>query len=129
MWSALHAGWFTEYRADENGTMHPVLTPTGRKPTPDRFEDQRRLMKERCCDVRPWWTDDVQALIPAGRYEGAPAIEQVTVWVDHVGDFSAETGQPPGHDYRTYIDVMVRHNWTLQRVGAGPWRIDDAGRI
>jgi hypothetical protein len=129
LWSALHAAWFTDYRADDAGVMHAVLIPYGRKPTPDRFEDQRRLLKERCCDARPVWTDEPFALIPAGRYEGAPAIEQVAVWVNHIGDFSADSGAPMGHDYRSYIDVMVRQTWVLQRIGSGPWRVDDAGRI
>jgi hypothetical protein len=49
----------------------------------------------------------------------------VTLWQDHIADL----GTPDAPDVRTYTAASVTATWTLQRIGAGPWRVVQASRI
>lgn len=69
----------------------------------------------RVLDAQVAWVDDPKTLVDATRFKGASVIEEVEVWLEHVGEFEGER--------RTFCDTTVRPKWTLQRINGGPWRI------
>jgi hypothetical protein len=79
------------------------------------FEEARRRVMERVFDMRPVWVDDPRAIIPGNQYPGQLRLEEVTVEMQHIGQF--------GGQYRAFSDVTVHRWWQLQRLGSGPWRI------
>lgn len=110
-WRALHVDWQIEAHDDGRVIVHPQHPP----PSDDIFERSRRSMADRVLDARVTWVGDPEVVTDGTRFPGALRIEQVEVWLDHVGSFDAET--------RTFVDVTVRPKWALQRVDCGPWRI------
>jgi hypothetical protein len=121
LWQALHVDWWIEDRGNEQLIVHPHAAP----PDTSRWNDQRRSVLKEVIDARTIWVDDPVVLAPADRYPGAEAIEQVTLWQDHIADF----GTPEAPDIRSYTAASVSATWALQRVGAGPWRVVQQMRI
>jgi hypothetical protein len=121
LWRGPHAGWWIEAVDDGNNGTRRVLHPYGRPPDDERFEDARRTMLGRVVDARPVWTADPVTLLPAGRYEGAESIEEVEVWLDHIGQLD--------DGFYTFNDTITNQTWRLQRVGHGPWRVADDNEI
>jgi hypothetical protein len=121
LWQALHVDWWVEDRGDGRLIVHPRAAP----PDTNRWDDQRRAVLKEVIDARTTWIDDPVILAPADRFPGAEAIEQVTLWQDHIADF----GTPDAPDVRSYTAASVTATWTLQRIGKGPWRVVQASRI
>lgn len=121
LWQALHVDWWIEDRGNGQLIVHPHAAP----PDTSRWNDQRRSVLKEVIDARTIWVDDPVVLAPADRYPGAEAIEQVTLWQDHIADF----GTPEAPDIRSYTAASVSATWALQRVGAGPWRVVQQMRI
>lgn len=117
LWRALHADWLIERREDATMIVHPHERP----PSDDFFERSRRSMAERVLDARVAWVSDPVIVTDGSRFPGALAIEEVEVWLDHVGSFDGET--------RTFADVTVSRKWGLQRVDGGPWRVSTTQEI
>jgi hypothetical protein len=79
------------------------------------FEDSRRLLTGDVYDARVAEVDRVRERHPGDPAQGIPRVEEVTVWIDHVGLVEGE--------YRTFVDVRVHRRWTLRRLDRGPWKI------
>jgi hypothetical protein len=50
-----------------------------------------------------------------------PKIEQVTVFIFHIGFFNGE--------YKAFSDLSVQRLWRLQRINGGPWRIVESNHL
>lgn len=122
LWRSLHARWGIEDLGQGRQRIHPYGPP----PDDYFFEESRRLVLQTVVDARVAWTDAPLVMAPAGRYEGAEAIEEVELWLDHVGDFGSATAGP---DYRFFFQGSVTSTWKLQRIGRGPWRVIRPNRI
>lgn len=125
LWRALHAQWSIERRPGDEGQpdillLHPFEQP----PNESMFELSRRSVMGRVLDAQVAWVGDAQLVLDGSRFAGAQSIDEVEVWLDHVGDFSAE-----GDGTRTFQDVTVSARWRLQRVNKGPWRVAQAQPI
>ncbi len=83
--------------------------------------ETRRKILDYVYDARVASVDRVRTLREAGLDDGGPAVEQVDVFVDHVGLFDGE--------YRTFNDVRVNRRWRLQRLDGGPWRVAHLQRL
>ena len=121
LWRALHAGWSIERRNDAEGRERLIVHPCAAAPDESMYELSRRSVMGRVLDAQVAWVDDPFVLVDGKRFEGAMAIDEVTLWLDHVGEFDGER--------RVFADVTVRPRWTLQRVDNGPWRIAEAQPI
>ncbi|MGE0432613.1 MAG: hypothetical protein AB7K09_11000 [Planctomycetota bacterium] len=77
----------------------------------------RQLIMEKICDARVLWVGDVRRISTGKEFEGAPLIDEVTVELEHIGQFDGE--------YRAFIGVETHRTWVLQRMNGGPWRITD----
>lgn len=123
LWRALHAQWSIERRPGEEGKPDQlVLHPFVRPPNESMFELSRRSVMGRVLDARVAWVGEPIVVLDGQRFEGATAIDEVEVWLDHIGDFSADDSAN-GQGTRTFQDVTVTARWGLQRVNLGPWRI------
>ncbi|MCX7362453.1 MAG: hypothetical protein NTV97_11400 [Alphaproteobacteria bacterium] len=116
LWTSLFAPWSVQWTGDGR-----VLFNANAVHQPDSyFEEARRRIMERVCEMRPLWTDDVRVVIPGDKYPGQMRLEEVTVEMQHIGRFD--------DSYRAFVDVTVHRWWKLQRLGMadaamGPWRI------
>ncbi|MFO1460719.1 MAG: hypothetical protein U1G08_15105 [Verrucomicrobiota bacterium] len=115
LWRALHVSWEVERLSAEDGTEKLVVHPCAPSPDESMFEEARRSIMGRVLDAQVAWVDDPKTLVDATRFKGASVIEEVEVWLEHVGEFEGER--------RTFCDTTVRPKWTLQRINGGPWRI------
>lgn len=122
LWRALHVTWWMEELGQGRQRLHPYGNPLDDY----YFEESRRLVLKTVVDASTGWTGDPVVVAPAGRYEGAEALEEVELWFDHVADF----GSPEhGPDFRTFLQGSVTSTWKLQRIGSGPWRVTRPNRI
>lgn len=125
VWRALHAQWSIERQQGEDGQAEQwVLYPFDRPPDESMFELSRRSLQERVLDAQVAWVGDAQTVLDAQRFPGAQMVEETEVWLDHVGDFSADN-----EGTRTFQDVTVSARWRLQRLNSGPWRVARAQPI
>jgi len=81
------------------------------------WERARRLMLGDVYDVRVDRVTPIRTLGEANPETGAPRIQEVTVYLDHIGLVDGE--------YRAFSNVNVHRKWILQRLGDGPWRVTD----
>ncbi len=81
------------------------------------FERSRQNLLKRTYDSRVSKVSPVITLAEANVEFGTPRVQEVHVFVDHIGLFDGE--------YRSFNDVNVTRPWTLQRLDDGPWRITD----
>jgi hypothetical protein len=75
----------------------------------------------RVLDAQVAWVGAPDVVLDDTRFPGAARVEEVDVWLDHVGDFDGE--------HRTFQDVTVRRTWRLQRINRGPWRVAESQPI
>jgi len=83
--------------------------------------EARKQIQDAVYDVRVARVDRVRTLREPGLDDGGPAVDQVDVFVDHVGLFDGE--------YRTFVDSRVHRRWRLQRLDGGPWRVAELRRL
>ncbi|MGI9543429.1 MAG: hypothetical protein ACR2MX_09230 [Cyclobacteriaceae bacterium] len=81
------------------------------------WERSRRLILEEVYDARVTEVSPVYLLTEAVPENEIPKVEEVVVFIDHVGHFDGV--------YRTFVNSNVRRKWTLQRLDGGPWKITD----
>lgn len=114
LWGALFSPWIIDRLPDGR-----ALLQTGARPPDSAWVQTRASLMGRVADARVPWADDPVLVADGKAYPGAPKIEQVTVEIDHIGQF------PEGD--RVFTDVTVNRVWTLQRIdlgqGFGPWRV------
>lgn len=85
------------------------------------WEFSRKLINNQVYDARVSRVSPVRVLsqgTPDGR---VPKIEQVTVFIFHVGLFDGE--------YQAFSDLNVQRLWNLQRINGGPWRIVEPNHL
>lgn len=111
-WTGLFATWKADPRSGYVSYLPSVPLP---KALPRTWVTTRNLILDRIHDVRVVWVGEVETLMTGKEYAGAPRVEQVTIEVDHIGQFDGE--------YRAFGTVAVNRTWRLQRVDGGPWRI------
>lgn len=83
--------------------------------------EARKQIQDAVYDVRVARVDRVRTLREPGLDDGGPAVDQVDVFVDHVGFVDGE--------YRTFVDTRVHRRWRLQRLDGGPWRVSELRRL
>jgi hypothetical protein len=81
------------------------------------WEASRRLITEDVFDARVCKVTTIRTLAPDRPDLGMPRLQEVDVFVDHIGLVDGE--------YRAFSNVKVRRRKTLQRLGDGPWRMTD----
>lgn len=85
------------------------------------WEDSRRTILGDVYDARVSRVDRVRVLAQGDPRQERPRVEEVVVWLDHVGLFDGE--------YRTFTGVAVTRRWPLQRLDGGPWKIVEPRRL
>lgn len=115
---------FADWRLFARISGPPIVDVAFRVPD-SRFErewgESRRSILDYVYDARVASVDRVRTLREPGLDDGGPALDQVDVFVDHVGLFDGE--------YRTFVDSRVHRRWRLQRLDGGPWRIAEPRRL
>ncbi|HSE17233.1 MAG TPA: hypothetical protein VLB46_09265 [Pyrinomonadaceae bacterium] len=111
IWKALFADW----RVSELLDGRPVIHADEVFMTDSVWDDSRRRILGDVYGIEVAWTSNPRDVIAGHEFEGAPHIEEVTVEVDHIGNFDGE--------YRAFSKASFNRFWTLQRVNDGPWRI------
>jgi hypothetical protein len=115
-WKKAFADWRAWSRSNEEVYLNRAYT------LPDHlfvspWEQSRRVLLKEVYDSRISKVSDVITLAEENAELGTPRVQQVTVYVDHIGLFEGE--------YRPFNNINVTRPWTLQRLGDGPWRIVD----
>lgn len=110
-WLALFATW----RAGRNDDGPPLYYPHYSRWLDSTWEDARRQLQERVCDIRVVWCDVPRVVIRGDEYPGLPRVEDVRIEVEHVGRRA--------EGFHGFCTVGLTRVWTLQRVAGGPWRI------
>src|SRR5207248_3032846 len=85
------------------------------------WEGSRRLIMDKVYDARVASVDRVQRILTRDPALGLPDVDQVTVWVDHVGLFDGE--------YRVFVNADVHREWLLQRANGNPWKISSVQHL
>lgn len=85
------------------------------------WEHSRRNLTDEVYDSQVSKVAPIITLAEDNPELGSPRVQQVTVYIDHIGLFDDE--------YRAFNDVNVTRPWTLQRLGDGPWRIVDVRHL
>lgn len=116
-WLALFATW----RAVRNDGGPPIYYPHWSRSLDSTWEDARRKLQERVCDIRVLWTDVPRVVVRGDEYPGLPRIEEALIEVEHVG--------PRAGGYYGFSNVGLTRVWTLQRVDGGPWRVTSENGI
>ncbi len=110
-WLDLFATW----RAVRNDGGPPICYPHYSPSLDSTWEDARRKLQERVCDIPVLWADVPRAVVRGDEYPGLPRIEEVLLEVEHVGERNG--------GYYGFCNVGLTRVWTLQRVDGGPWRV------
>lgn len=111
LWKQLFADWSVSELQDGRR----VLQSSEVIITDNTWEDSRRRILGEVYGIEAVWVDDPRVLFSGNEFEGAPRIEEVTVEIDHIGNFDGE--------YATFSKPSFNRFWPLQRVNNGPWRI------
>ena len=112
---------FTPWRAVRNDGGTPIYYPSYSRWMDNVWEDARRQLQQRVCDIRVLWTDVPRVIVRGDEYPGLPRIEEVAAEVEHVGQRDGA--------YRGFQNVGLTRVWRLQRVDGGPWRIANENGI
>jgi len=116
-WTRLYATWEAEDWKDEGVLYHPYHEPR----LDDDWIRSRRLILDKVFDLRVIYVSEPRHVMTGKEFPKAPVIDEVSVELDHVGQFDGE--------YRAFTDVNVHRVWLLQRRDRGPWRIASAQGI
>ena len=119
-WQSLFADW----RLFSRWSGVP-LVDTAWQPNPGNFvrpwEESRRRILDDVWDLQVAEVEPLRVRVTGSGDGMVPRVEEVVVWVDHVGRFD--------DGFRTFSKVGFHRRWTLQRLDDGPWRIDEPRRI
>lgn len=118
---------FADWRLFSTWSGPPIVDVAFRPPQSElqrQWGEARRQVMDFLYDARVAEVGRVRTLRAAGLEDGGPAVEQVDVFVDHVGLADSEPGE-----YRTFVSSRVHRRWPLQRLDGGPWRITDVRRL
>lgn len=85
------------------------------------WEYSRKLINNQVYDARVGRVSPVRVLSQGTPDGKIPRIEQVTVFIFHVGFFDGE--------YQAFSDLTVQRLWKLQRINGGPWRIVESNHL
>ncbi len=85
------------------------------------WEYSRKLINNQVYDARVGRVSPVRVLSQGTPDGKIPRIEQVTVFIFHVGFFNGE--------YQAFSDLTVQRLWKLQRINGGPWRIVESNHL
>lgn len=109
---------FAEWRLFSRSSGPPIVDPAfgWRDAAFEReWGEARKRILDYVYDARVSSVGRVRTLRPPGLDDGGPAVDQVDVYIDHVGRVDGE--------YRVFVDVRVHRRWRLQRLDGGPWRV------
>ena len=87
-----------------------------------QWGEARRQVMDYLYDARVTEVRRVRPLREPGLDDGGPAVDEVEVIVEHVG-------QGDDGAYRTFVDSRVHRRWRLQRLDGGPWRVTEVRRL
>lgn len=111
LWLALHANWVAW-----SGDARPYYRPfDSYKNYTSDYTRARNLMLHKVAHVEPVWESEPRVILKGDEFDGAPQVEQMTVLIEHVGQFD-----DGNHVFSTNELSRV---WQLQRRDGGPWRI------
>jgi hypothetical protein len=85
------------------------------------WEFSRKLINNQVYDARVGRVSPVRVLSQGTPDGKIPKIEQVTVFIFHIGFFNGE--------YKAFSDLSVQRLWRLQRINGGPWRIVESNHL
>lgn len=111
LWKALFATWAIRSLPDGR----PVYSPWGAEYREGDWEDSRRKILDRLYGARLDWVGEPITLTRGDEFPGAPKVEEVPVFLNHIGLFDGK--------YELFRDVSVHPFWKLQRLDGGPWRV------
>lgn len=127
-WRSVFADWRLLSRISG-----PPIVDLAYRPSSGNLQRQwgeaRRQVMDYLYDARVAGMGRVRSLRPPGLEDGGPAVDQVEVYIDHVGRFPAEEGEGDGEEYRTFTDTRVFRRRVLQRLDGGPWRLAEPRRL
>jgi hypothetical protein len=111
LWLALHADWVAwsdavrpYYRAFDRYTNYA-----------SDYTRARNLLLHKVAHAEPAWESEPRTVLSGREFEGAPAVEQVDVIMDHINVFDDGA--------HVFCTSDLSRVWTLQRRNGGPWRI------
>lgn len=119
-WQALFADWRLFSRWGGEPLVDTAWIP-GAGSFVRPWEESRRRILDDVWDVRVAEVEPPRVRVVGSGDGLVPRVEEVVVWVDHVGRFD--------DGFRTFSKVGFQRRWTLQRLDDGPWRIDEPRRI
>lgn len=116
IWKKCFADWQAWSRTNEEVYLNRAYArPDHLFSSP--WEHSRRNLTKEVYDSRVSKVTPVITLAEENAELGTPRVQQVSVYVDHIGLFDGE--------FRAFSNINVTRPWTLQRLGDGPWRITD----
>jgi hypothetical protein len=118
LWQDLLANWKVIEGLDKS-VLDLTFKPSTAALQSD-WSNSRTLIMSKVYDARISRVGNISCLIAKGEAKGIPEVEEVDVWLDHVGKFDISKTQ---FEYRVFTNVNVNRHWTLQRIDGGPWLI------
>lgn len=110
-WRSYYADW-SAYVMDDGRARISPYSPRSRTLT---WEDARRRILKDVYGAAVSWVGEPRELTTGKEFPGSPRLQEVDVWVDHIGQFDGE--------YRAFTSPFLRRLWQLQKLDDGPWRI------
>lgn len=124
-WRELIADWKVMEGIDGHHLIDRSYRPSLASLESD-WSNSRRLITSTVYDARVCKVSPITRVIQKDEKAGISSVDEVTVWIEHVGKFDISKTQ---HEYRVFTNVNVKRSWTLQRIDDGPWKIVSQGHL
>jgi hypothetical protein len=111
-WKGCYADWSAVLLDDGRVRIYPWSRSNSRG-----WEDARRRVLKDVYGAPVVWVGEPRDLTRGDEFEGAPRLQEVEVWLDHIGLFDGE--------HRAFTSPFLHRQRILQRLNDGPWRITD----
>ncbi len=122
-WRACIADWKVWEGIDEHNILDRSFRPSMASLESD-WSNSRRLIMSTVFDAKINRVSTVRRIIQKDEKAGISSVDEVTVWIDHVGKLEKDKEYNLfDKDYRVFTNNSVNRSWTLQRIDEGPWKI------
>jgi hypothetical protein len=112
-WRGCFADWSAFFLDDGRIRIHPYSPRTSSL----EWESARRHVLKDVYGIAVVWEGETRDLATGEEYAGAPRLQEVEIWIEHIGLFDGQ--------YRAFTSPFYHRRWRLQRLNGSPWRISD----